>query len=393
MPSGGADRHAAPGADVVVVGAGPVGLLLATELALGGAAVTVLERLDRPTGESRATHLTARSMELLDQRGLLGPLGPVRADRVGHFAGIPVDLSRAPSHRPGLWRVPQPLLERVLADRAAELGVEIRWGQELRTLTVTRAEVRAGTADLSLRARYLVGCDGEDSTVRQAAGFELSGAAATRVLYRADVTGVTLSERRLRPYPAGLASVASRGDGVFRLMVHEFAGPCVRGPRRPAFTTVAGAWRRVTGEDLGAARPLWLDAFDDAARLVTRYRRGRVLLAGDAAHVQMPVGGQAINLGLQDAANLGWKLAAQVRGHAAAGLLDTYHDERHPAAARTLRDVTAQAALLFGGEATEPVRTVLRELIALPPVAAHFAARLSNLDDRFDPAPQIRGTS
>ncbi|BFU42695.1 FAD-dependent monooxygenase [Krasilnikovia sp. MM14-A1004] len=382
MPNAGPD--ATSGTDVVVVGAGPVGLLLAGELALRGVAVTVLERLAAPTGESRATHLNARTMELLDQRGLGERFGAVRAEPGTHFGGIPVDLTGLPSHRRGLWPVPQPRVEAVLADWTRELGVDVRRGYAVRALTATASGVEVSGDGFTVQARYLVGCDGEESTVRELAGFELAGSAATRVLYRADLDA-DLPERRLRQYPGGLATAARRGDGTTRIMVHEFGGPSRRGARTPGFATVAAAWQRVTGEDIGAAHARWLDAFDDAALQATRYRIGRVLLAGDAAHVQMPVGGQAINLGLQDAVNLGWKLAARLRGTAAADLLDTYHDERHPAAARVLRLVTAQAALLFGGAAVGPLRTVLGELIAEPRAGAHLASALSGLDERHPP--------
>ncbi|MCX4469494.1 FAD-dependent monooxygenase [Micromonospora sp. NBC_01655] len=374
-------------ADVIVVGAGPVGLLLAGELRLGGARVVVLERLGAPTGESRATHLNARTMEVLDQRGLLGRLGPVECDRTSHFGGVPVDLGHLPSRHAGLWRVRQPLVESVLEEWARELGAEVRRGHELRDMTVTRsavlAEVDGPSGPLRLRADYLVGCDGEESTVRRLAGFELAGSAADRLLYRADLAGVDLGERRLRRYPQGLATAARRDDGTTRIMVHEFGRPPARVGRRPSFDEVAAVWRRVTGEDVAGGRPVWLDSFDDASRQVTRYRRGRVLLAGDAAHVQMPVGGQAINLGLQDAANLGWKLAAQVRGWASPGLLDSYHDERHPVGARTLRDVRAQSLLLFGGPEVDAMRGVLTELLGTPDARRHLAAAISGLDVRY----------
>ncbi|MFC8846789.1 MULTISPECIES: FAD-dependent monooxygenase [unclassified Micromonospora] len=382
---GAADRYRST--DVILVGAGPVGLMLAGELRLGGARVTVLERLAEPTGESRATHLNTRTMEVLDQRGLLDRLGEVGCDRTSHFGGIPVDLSRLPSRHPGHWRVRQSLVESVLATWVRELGVDVRRGHELCDLTVTdggvEATVRSRAGARRMSAGYLVGCDGEESTVRALAGFELAGSTAERLLYRADLLGVDLAERRLRRYPAGVASAARRDDGTTRIMVHEFGRPPARQGRVPAFADVAAAWQRVTGEDVHAARPVWLDSFDDASLQVTRYRQGRVLVAGDAAHVQMPVGGQAVNLGIQDAVNLGWKLAAEVRGWAPPGLLDSYHDERHPVGARVLKDVRAQALLLFGGPEMEALRAVLTELLGSTEAQAHLAGAISGLDVRY----------
>jgi hypothetical protein len=168
-------------------------------------------------------------------------------------------------------------------------------------------------------------------------------------------------------------------------MVHEFGRPA----GGPSSTDIASAWARVTGEDIGGGTPLWVDAFDDTSRQVTRYRQGRVLLAGDAAHVPMPVGGQAVNLGLQDAANLGWKLAAAARGWAPDGLLDSYHDERHPVGRRTLCAIEAQTLLLFGAAELDPLRTVLGELVGYDDARAHLAGMVSGLDVCYGDGPLL----
>jgi bifunctional oxygenase/reductase len=373
--------------DVVVVGAGPVGLMLAGELRTGGARVTVLERLARPTTESRASTLHARTMELLDARGLLARFGELPHDVRGHFGGIPLDLT-LPGPYPGQWKVPQTRTEAILAEWAVALGAEIRRGHEVTGLTERQDEVeveavRPGGA-VRLRARYVVGCDGEHSTVRRLAGIDFPGHDAVRELIRADVAGVDIPDRRFERLERGLAIAARRGDGVTRVMVHAYG----RAPRprtgAPEFAEVCEVWRHVTGEDIGDGTPLWVNAFGDASRLAARYRAGRVLLAGDAAHQQMPVGGQALNLGLQDAVNLGWKLAAVVRGRAPESLLDTYHGERHAVGARVLRGIEAQTTLLLGGPEVEAMRSVLAELRGHERVRRHLAGTISGLDVRYD---------
>lgn len=373
--------------DVIVVGAGPVGLMLAGELRTCGARVTVLERLAEPTTESRASTLHARTMELLDQRGLLDALGTVPHDMTGHFGGIPLDFSGLESRYRGQWKVPQARTEQLLGSWAAGLGAVVRRGHALVGLRRTGAGVEAETAgpdgSVRFRAAYLVGCDGEDSAVRRLAGFAFPGTDATRELLRADVAGIDVPNRRFERHAHGLAIAHRRPDGVTRVMVHEFGKAAAARAGEPEFAEVAAAWARVTGEDIGAGTPLWVNAFGNARRLAERYRDGRVLLAGDAAHVQMPVGGQALNLGLADAVNLGWKLAAQVRGQAPDGLLDSYHDERHAVGRRVLGNIEAQATLLLGGPEVEPMRAVVAELLGHDEVVGHLAGMISGLDVRY----------
>ncbi len=368
--------------EVLVVGAGPVGLMLAGELRLGGARVVVLDRLAEPTTESRASTLHARTMELLDDRGLLEPLGEVPDDPRGHFGGIPLDLT-LPSRYPGQWKVQQTVLERLLADWAFGLGADLRRDHELTGLRTTgelvEAEVRGPDGRTTLfRAQYLVGCDGEDSAVRRLGGFEFPGVEAARELLRADVAGIDVPARRFERLADGLAIAARRPDGVTRVMVHEFGAAPRAG--QPEFGDVVAAWKRVTGEDISHGAPLWVNSFGDAARQAADYRRGRLLLAGDAAHRQMPIGGQALNLGLQDAVNLGWKLAAQVAGYAPEDLLDSYHAERHAAGARVLGNIAAQALLLLGGSEVNALRQVLAEVLPMERVRARLAGAVSGLD-------------
>ncbi|MER7670877.1 SDR family oxidoreductase [Kitasatospora sp. NPDC096128] len=386
--------------DVIVVGAGPVGLLLAGELRTGGARVVVLEKLTRPTTESRASVLHARTMEILHDRGLLDRLGPPPDAGPGHFGGIPLDLALAgDSPYAGQWKAPQTLIEAVLQEWATGLGAEVRRGHTVTGLVTDpdRVLVAATGPDgvrRRLSAAHLVGCDGEQSTVRRLAGFELAGAPPTKELLRADLAGVDIPDRRFERNAEGVANARRGPGGITRIMVHEFGrvpepdGPPVE------FAEVARVWARVTGESLDGAEPVWVNAFHNARRQATRYRQGRVFLAGDAAHVQLPVGGQALNLGLQDAADLGWKLAAYATGRADGELLDTYHAERHPVGARVLGNIEAQAQLMFGGPDMDALRAVFRELLATGPARRHLAGMISGLDrPRSDrPRPDHPGT-
>ncbi|MET9608677.1 SDR family oxidoreductase [Streptomyces sp. NPDC006512] len=374
---------------VIVVGAGPVGLLLAGELRLAGADVVVLDKLTAPTTESRASTLHARTMEILDTRGLLDALGDVPNDPAGHFGGIPFGLA-LPGPYPGQWKVPQTRLEEVLGQWAEDLGADVRRGHEVTGLTTAGDRVVVDVqgpdqAPARLRAAYVVGCDGEDSAVRRLGGFEFPGTDATRELLRADVTGIDVPGRRFERLEGGLVVAARRPDGVTRVMVHEFGAAPRRG--QPSFEEVADTWKRITGEDIGDGTPLWVNSFGDASRQAAHYRRGRLLLAGDAAHQQMPIGGQALNLGLQDAFNLGWKLAATVTGRAGDHLLDTYHEERHTIGQAVQSNIRTQALLLLGGGEVDAIREVFAELTGHEDVRAHLAGMISGLDVRYEVAP------
>lgn len=375
--------------EVVVVGGGPVGLLLAGELCLAGVRVTVLEKLTELTTESRASALHARTAEFFDQRGLLDPASLPNL-RHGHFGGIPLDLT-LPGPYPGQWKIPQTEIERLLWRWATGLGAEVLRGHELTGLTTSadgvEAEVVTADGVRRVRAECVVGCDGEESVVRELAGFAFPGTDASIELLRADLTGIAIPDRRFERHPNGLATAYRYPNGLTRVMVQEF-GTAPR-PRagQPAFAELVAAWRRVTGEDINGATPVWLNAFGDTRRQAARYRQGRVLLAGDAAHRQLPSGGQALNLGLQDAANLGWKLAAHLLGHADESLVDSYHNERHPVGARVLTNIAAQALLLFGDRQVDAMRAVLSELLATEPTRTHVAGMISGLDIRYDLGP------
>ncbi|ONI81610.1 oxidoreductase [Actinosynnema sp. ALI-1.44] len=367
---------------VIVVGAGPAGLLLAGELRLGGADVIVLERLAEPVTESRASVLHARTMELFDQRGLLDELGTLPNLPMGHFGGLPLDLT-ADTRYPGQWKLLQTRTEALLERWATGLGARVRRGFEVTGLTEKSDCVEISGVEVSgtvvLRADYVVGCDGEQSTVRRLAGFDFPGEDAGRELIRADITGIEIPNRKFERHPRGLANAYRYPDGTTRLMMHEF-GARPQGTE-PTRQQLVDTWHRITGEDISGGAVVWLNAFDDTRRQVAQYRKGRVMLAGDAAHRQLPTGGQAINLALQDAMNLGWKLAAQVRGDV--DLLDTYHEERHPVGAHVLANIAAQTQLLFSDQNIEPVRTVMAELMAMEPVRNHLAEMISGLGIRY----------
>jgi bifunctional hydroxylase/dehydrase len=376
-------------ADVIVVGAGPTGLMLAGELRLAGVRAVVLERLAEPMMQSRALGFSARTMEEFDQRGLLPQFGDLGVIPIGHFGGMPLDYTIVPGGNFGVRGVPQSLTEAILARWATGLGAEIRRGWELTGLTAgddgVETEFVTPAGPRRLRAAYVVGCDGGRSAVRTLAGIEFPGFDATIEMLMADFADVGL---RLRPSgelgSAGMVVVLPIGPNATRVVVFE-RGAGVR-PRTepPAFGEVADALQRVTGDDIHAARPLWTSYFTDASRHAREYRRGRVFLAGDAAHTHMPIGAQGISAGLGDAANLGWKLGAEINGYAPPGLLDTYHTERHPVGARILANTLAQRILYLGGDEMDPMRAVMTELLAYEEVRKLLVGMVTGLDIRYD---------
>jgi 2-polyprenyl-6-methoxyphenol hydroxylase-like FAD-dependent oxidoreductase/ribosome-associated toxin RatA of RatAB toxin-antitoxin module len=374
--------------DVIIVGAGPVGLMLAGELRLGGAEVTVFERRAARGRESRGVGFTARATEVFHQRGLLARFENAETSRLGHFGGIPMDFGVLEGSHFGVRAVPQYKIEEMLENWALEHGVAVRWGHDVVGLrdtgdgVVAIADGPGGRREYS--AAYLVGCDGGRSTIRHLGGFDFPGSDATREMYLADVTDCDIKARHIgERRPNGMIMSGQMEDGIHRIIVCE-NGISPRENRDVTFAEVADAWQRLTGESIHHGRALWVSSFTDATRQVTQYRRGRVLLAGDSAHIHLPAGGQGLSVGVQDAVNLGWKLAATVNGWAPSGLLDSYHDERHPVGARVLRNTRAQGTLNLSGKEIEPLRTVMTELIAVPAAARHLSGMVSGLDIRYD---------
>ncbi|BFU42688.1 FAD-dependent monooxygenase [Krasilnikovia sp. MM14-A1004] len=379
-------------AAVIVVGAGPAGLMLAGELRLGGVPVIVIDKLPRPTGESRGLGFTARTMEVFDQRGLLPRFGTIETSPLGHFGGVPVDFSVLDGAHFGAKGIPQARTEQILSEWAVELGADLRRSWEFAGYTETgdgvEVLVRTPQGDVTLRAEYLVACDGGRSAVRRAAGFDFPGTPSTMEMFLADVRGCDLRPRPIgETLPGGMVMAGPLGDGIDRIIVCERDNPPGRRTAPPEFAEVADAWQRLTGESIHHGTPVWVSAFGDASRQVTEYRRGRVLIAGDAAHIHLPAGGQGLNVSVQDSVNLGWKLAAVARGHAPAELLDTYHTERHPVGQRLLLNTKAQGLLFLQGGIMQPLRDVLAELLVYDGVARHLAGMVSGLDIRYEVGP------
>nr|CEL13833.1 Rifampin monooxygenase [Kibdelosporangium sp. MJ126-NF4] len=377
---------------MIVAGGGPTGLMLASELRLHGVRVLVLEKEAEPTKVVRSLGLHVRSIELMDQRGLLerflahGKQYPVG----GVFAAIDKPApERLDSAHAYILGIPQPVTERLLAEHAAELDTEIRRGCEVVGLTQDEAGVTAELADgTRLRSRYLVGCDGGRSTVRKLLGVDFPGEPASME--------TLLGEMELTASPETLAAVTDEvrktqrrfffvplDDGAYRVVVPT-TGLTDDRTVTPTFDEFKQQLHAVAGTDFGVHSPRWLSRFSDATRLADRYRVGRVLLAGDAAHIHPPAGGQGLNLGVQDAVNLGWKLAAEINGWAPPQLLDSYHSERHPVAADVLDFTRAQMQLMSTEPGAQAVRRLVSKLMDFDDVNRYLMGRIGAIEIRYD---------
>ena len=370
---------------VVIAGGGPTGLMLAGELALAGVDVAIVER--RPSQDltgSRAGGLHSRTIEVLDQRGIADRfLSQGKVAQVAGFAWIPLDISDFPTRHNyglGLW---QNHIERILAGWVGELAVPIYRGREVTGFAQDDTGVDVELSDgPSLRAEYLVGCDGGRSRIRKAAGIEFPGWDPTTSNLIAEVEMAEEPEWGLRRDALGVHGLSRLEDrGPARVMVtEEHPGPA----GEPTLRDLSEALTAVYGTDYGIHSPTLISRFTDMARQAASYRKGRVLLAGDAAHVHYPVGGQGLNTGVQDAVNLGWKLAQVLKQTSPESLLDTYHAERHPVAARVLRNTMAQVALLHTDARTNALRDTVSELLSMDEPRKRFGAMMSGLDIHYD---------
>jgi 2-polyprenyl-6-methoxyphenol hydroxylase-like FAD-dependent oxidoreductase len=383
-------------ADVLIAGAGPTGLMLAGELALAGVAVAVVERrASQDLAGSRAGGLHARTIEVLDQRGIADRfLSEGQMAQVAGFAGTRLDISDFPTRHPyvlGLW---QNHIERILAGWVSELAVTIYREREATGFTQDHSGVDVELSDgQSLRADYLVGCDGGRSLIRKAAGIEFPGWDPTTSSLLAEVEMAEQPELGIHRNAFGVHSfgkvkyeirdgeiVYMDGGPVGVMVTEQHVGPTTE----PTLRDLSEALIAVCGTDYGIHSPTWISRFTDTTRQAASYRKGRVLLAGDAAHVHAPDGGQGLQTGVQDAVNLGWKLAQVVKGTSPESLLDTYRAERHPVVARVLRNTMASVALRRPDERTKTLRDTMSELLGMDEPRKRFAATMSGLDIHYD---------
>jgi 3-(3-hydroxy-phenyl)propionate hydroxylase len=370
---------------VVIAGGGPTGLMLAGELALAGVDVAIVERrASQDLIGSRAGGLHSRTIEVLDQRGIADRfLSQGKVAQVAGFAWIPLDISDFPTrHNYGL-ALRQNEIERILAGWVDELAVPIHREREVTGFAQDDTGVDVELSDgQSLRAGYLVGCDGGGSLIRKAAGIDFPGWDPTTSNMIAEVEMAEEPEWGLRRDAFGIHGLSRLQDGgPVRVMVTEQQ---VGRTSEPTLRDLSEALTAVYGTDFGIHSPTWISRFTDMARQAASYRKGRVLLAGDAAHVHYPTGGQGLNIGVQDAVNLGWKLAQVVKKTSPESLLDTYHAERHPVAALVLRNTMAQVALLRTDDRTNALRETMSELLSMDEPRKRVAAMMSGLDIHYD---------
>jgi 2-polyprenyl-6-methoxyphenol hydroxylase-like FAD-dependent oxidoreductase len=385
-----------PDADVLIAGAGPTGLMLAGELALAGVNVAIVERrASQDLPGARAGGLHSRTIEVLDQRGIADRfLSQGQVAQVAGFAGVSLDISDFPTRQNyglGLW---QNHIERILAGWVGELAVTIHRGREVTAIAQDDTGVDVELSDgASLRAEYLVGCDGGRSLIRKAAGIAFLGWDPTTSSLLAEVEMAEQPELGIHRNAFGVHSfgkmkyeirdgevVYMDGGPVGVMVTEQRVGPTTE----PTLRDLSEALIAVCGTDYGIHSPTWISRFTDMTRQAASYRKGRVLLAGDAAHVHAPDGGQGLQTGVQDAVNLGWKLAQVVKGRSPESLLDTYQAERHPVAARVLRNTMASVALRRPDERTKALRDTMSELLGMDEPRRRFAAMMSGLDIHYD---------
>jgi 3-(3-hydroxy-phenyl)propionate hydroxylase len=370
---------------VVIAGGGPTGLMLAGELALAGVDVVIVERrASQDVDGSRAGGLLPRTIEVLDQRGIAERfLAEGRTHPAHGFAGIFMDLSDFPTRHNytlGLW---QRHIERILADWVTdELEVPIHRERDVTGFVQDDTGVDVAVSDgTPLRAKYLVGCDGGRSVVRKAAGIDFPGWDPSTSFLIAEVEMVEQPEIGMRREGGGIGPVNPGGEGPYRVVLKE---PPDENAKEPTLQDLREALNAAYGTDYGVHSPTWISRFTDMTRQAASYREGRVLLAGDAAHVHSPHGGQGLNTGVQDAVNLGWKLAQVVGETSPESLLDTYHAERHPVGARVLQNTMAAVALSNADDRHAALRDTMTELLGMDEPRRRIAGMLCALDIHYE---------
>ncbi|SDT79742.1 2-polyprenyl-6-methoxyphenol hydroxylase [Actinoplanes derwentensis] len=378
---------------VAIIGAGPTGLLLAGDLARAGIPVTLFERRANTSNLTRAFGVHARTLELLDARALADRIvaGGAKVEHLRLFDRIRLDLSRLPSRYPFLLITPQSRVEEALEERAVAAGARIERGAALTGLRQDDERATLEFGEQTVTADWVVGADGVHSTVRDALGLPFPGKAVLTSIMLADVRLATPPEDVLAVNAVGdaFAMVAPFGDGWYRIFAWDRRHQV--GDDVPVtLDEMRGVTRRVHGTDFGITEARWLARFHSDERQSPRYRVGRILLAGDAAHVHSPAGGQGMNTGLQDAANLSWKLVATIQGWAPAGLLDTYEAERHPVGRLVLRSSGAliRMAMIHSAPARALRNTLGNMLLGLPPVARRATGVVSGVGIGYPGAPR-----
>ncbi|MFJ4220044.1 FAD-dependent monooxygenase [Curtobacterium luteum] len=372
----------------MIVGAGPTGLMLAIELQLQSLSCLVVDARHGPRLHSHGGGLTARTAELLDQRAVLALLGSRAFETRVYFAGLSTSTR---GYAAAIYDVNQGQVEHALLRRLNQIGGRVAWGHRFVSSSRRRdgihVDVETNEQLSTVLSRYLVGCDGAHSRVREDAGIKMHVTAPTLELLLADVTGSVRSRPVPTYLPGGVVMSGPNGIAQSRLVVREYGRPPARRKRSPSALEVAGTWLRVTGEDLSRRGFLWTSSARDGSSHAETYRSDGTIIAGDAAHTHPPAGGIGMNSGIQDAFNLGWKLAAAIRSDNE-GYLASYEAERRPVVEQVIRDAATQSSLIYSAADGDSLRTALREMLGTPRIAEPVGRRMSGIDVTYGDDPE-----